>query len=398
MTYSTSGASFHSLEQDHPELTHAVVASDPVLRSLAQRLEAPHDGTVWIHHIELAERAKHLAEHLETALNAARSKAYASAFALTRTAIEHQVLDELLLLADRYKQRYTDVADVEFRRWTSELANGAKWAANVQSLERFGRGAVIIRRGHDVLDDEGTAVEQISPYLPILERHQPTLGPPSVQQLHFNGIGELHDQEQWARQNRDSYRSFLRWDSLLDNLVLNDLATEQERVTLEVHYRFLSSFTHATRHGFEIIDRATSLSRQFEPNEHHVSELVLLYLAVVASRELRAFCAFVDARGARIGIADRPLVDSIANDLDRVSQHLWYVGQSPLEYDRFVEANRKVWKSWDKTGPIPANRQLPETIDESDVGYYTDPLQRLYHLHVGGNEMTTGFSHRPVWP
>lgn len=53
-------------------------------------------------HYEFAERAGDLAAHLDAALTLADQALYASSLALIRTALEHQVLDELLLIATLY--------------------------------------------------------------------------------------------------------------------------------------------------------------------------------------------------------------------------------------------------------------------------------------------------------
>lgn len=384
-------------DEEHPGLVSAATEAIGLLRGLRESLEPSEGGAIWMHHYEFADRAGDLADHLDTALDAVTARRYPSAFALIRTAMEHQVLDRLLLLADRYRERFEKLSDDEFDRWQKERAAGAAWAADVEDLERRGQGAVVVRRGHDVRDASGAVVERISPYWPVVERHRPTLGPPSAQAEFFDGIGDLADHEKWARVNRDRYRDFLRWEAMLDNLVLNELIPEHERVRLEVHYRFLSAFTHATRHGYDTIGRSESAPSPFRPSSHHLSELALLYVAAIAATELKSFCEFVDRRRELIGFANRSEIGSLLDRLQLVGGHLWYVGQMPSEFDRFVEANKRVWQTWDTSGPIPADRQRPGDIPPHEIGYYTDPLDRLHQMHIGGNEMTTGFSHRPMW-
>ena len=382
---------------EHPYLVSLAGDGVAALRGLAEEVEASPGGSIWIHHNELIDSASDLAEHLDAALDALERRRYAPAFAAIRTCIEHHVLDRLLLLADRYRQRIVRVSDEEFERWTAERGAGAQWATNVEALERVGQGAAVVRRGHDVRDADGTIVEQLSPYWPVVGRHQPTLGPPSVQEQFFNGIGDLKDHETWARENRDLYRDFLRWESMVENLVLNGLIRDGERIRLDVHYRFLSTFAHPTKYGYDLLKRNRGATSSFRPGEHVLSELALLYVVAISRLELEAFVAFVNRRPNLLGLSDPTTMSMTIERLKSGSAHLWFLGDEPAAYDFFAEANKRAWKGWEKGTPIAGDRQRPASVPADEVGYYSDPLDRLNQLHFGGNEMTTGFSHGAMW-
>jgi hypothetical protein len=104
-------------------------------------------------HTEFADRSEDLAAHIRSALLLSESRLFSSALAVTRTALEHHLLDRLLLLADRYEETIgpDDITLIE--QWEREFADKrAPWTADVTSITRTsnGRALKVVRRGHAV--------------------------------------------------------------------------------------------------------------------------------------------------------------------------------------------------------------------------------------------------------
>jgi hypothetical protein len=78
--------------------------------------------------------------------------------------------------------------------------------------------------------------------------------------------------------------------------------------------------------------------------------------------------------------------------------YLWWPGGRPTAYDRVAEANHRAWRSFKpgegKGWPIAPD---PASLSDDDIGYYSDPLERLTKLHSGFREMTTGLGYVPPW-
>ena len=100
VTRQRAGEPVGNLSEEHGSLETLARRSVLALLEIRDSLTpATEQGSVWMQHFDFAERAGDLAEHLNAALTLADQALYASSLALVRTALEHQVLDELLLLA-----------------------------------------------------------------------------------------------------------------------------------------------------------------------------------------------------------------------------------------------------------------------------------------------------------
>lgn len=384
-----------TVREEHPQLTAAVDQVVACLRALPGALGSSDGKSVWGHHLEFAERATHLAAHLEAAVSLS-DRHPSSAFVVLRTAMEQACVDELLLLADRYRERIK-VEPAVFEALREEFDSGtADWSSNVVTFERAKGGAVLVRTGHSVVNNEGEVVEQVSPYYPVLEHHDALLGPPDSQADVAEAFADPDRLRDWARRNRGLYRNYLRWSAVVDNLVLNGRLHEQDAIRLEVHYRFLSAFVHATGTGYDLVNPGRTHSYARQHTWHLVTELTLVYACSAGISELRAFSEFADRR-PRVHLANRADVDAICDTVGELTSYLWYprIGR-PMPYDYVEEANRRAHQRRGE-GEWPRPEALPNSIPAAEVGYYHDPLKRLALLHTGGNEMSTGLGHAALW-
>lgn len=382
---------FPQLSAEHPTLAATAVRMLGVLRNWPALVKPAPGSGAWMHHIDFADRTEALERHLRSALLVADSGLHFSALALTRTALEHHLLDRLLLLADRYEEtiRPADLAHID--QWEADFAAGTEpWTHDVASITRTRdrRALKLVRNGHKVA--AGGVEEQISPYWAALEHYDAFLGHPDLQAAIARPFSSVEDLESWARRNQAVYGSFLKWSSMLWNLQLSGLVTAADVVPLQLHYVFLSAFAHSTTSRRD----GGALGRPGGPPIGHVlGELVLLYAIVIALAEARAWSTYIERRPQLLTPLDQPLQQQLV-DTGRTVDYFWFLGGSPQPFDFYEEANRRAHPLLMKgERPTPA----PATIPPAEVGYYSNPLDRLSRMHVGENEMTTGFRFSPAW-
>ncbi len=384
---------FPQLSAEHPTLTATAVRLLGVLRDWPAQVQPAPGGSVWMHHIDFAERTVALERHLRSALLVADAGYYFSALALTRTALEHHLLDRLLLLADRYEETIRPPDPAQIEQWEADFAAGTEpWTRDVASITRTkdGRALKLVRNGYDVASDAGTVEEQISPYWPALEHYDAFLGHPDLQAAIARPFNSVEDLESWARRNQAVYGSFLKWSSMLWNLQLSGLVTAADLVQLQLHYAFLSAFAHSTTNRRD----GGTLGRPGGPPVGHVlGELVLLYVIVIALAETRAWSSYRERRPQLLAPLDQSLQQQLAS-AGTIVDYLWFLGGSPQPFDFYEEANRRAHPLL-LNGERPAF--TPATIPSVEVGYYSNPVDRLSRMHIGENEMSTGFGFLPAW-
>lgn len=383
------------VSREHPRLYQFAQQGLELLRGVPSNLVPDAGGNVWLQHIEYAGRAVHLAGHLDAAVTLASESQFASSYTLLRTALEHCCLDELLLLADRYREKL-DVDDSTYEKLKSEYESGtASWAQSVISFERRDRHVAMVRSGHPIKGDDGILVEQLSPYHPVIEDHDAVLGPPDLQLQVAEAFSDPEQLREWARRNTSLYHRYLKWSAIVDNLELNGRLDEREGVQLAVHYQFLSAFVHATGTGYRLIDQTVALETP-DAHRHMLAELALLYVCSVAVIEIRAFCEFVNRR-PHIQFRNEDELDLFCFTATSETRYFWFprIG-APSGYDRVEEANRRANDGG--VGHPPFVSALPpDQIPADEVGYHRNPLKRLASLHFGAREITTGFGYGPLW-
>jgi hypothetical protein len=366
----------------------------PPLQNWRGQVVATPGSNTWLHHAEFAERTEQLAGHLNAILRLAEESRFASAMVIARTALEHHLIDRLLLLADRYVEivRPQEPADIE--QWERDWAAKTEpWTQDVAQVERVrgGKALRLVRLGHSVRDSNGIEQENISPYWVALDQHDAFLGRPATQLNLARPFDDPDESVKSARRNQAIYEAFLKWGSLRSNLELSDLTSPFDLLQLEVHYTFLSAFTHATKSGYEL-DRRSALPNS--PNAMHVfSELALLYVAVIAVAQIDTWVAYMKRRPQLLMKPSRAVLDR-ADRARAIIGYFWFLGGDPQSFDFYQEANRRA-RPVLLSGSAPT--VMPDLLHPSEVSYYANPFDRLRRLHVGEREIATGFAFAPMW-
>lgn len=379
-----------TIEDDHgtlPEHAERLVERLERLRSLFVPSRVGHHQ-----HTEFAERSALLAHQLRASLLLSNSGHYAPAFVAIRTALEHHLVDRLLFLANRYLQVYpvkkADVAAEESRLATLKRGPrpdiGRWWLDNgrmnvlvwgLYSTGSLGRGRTL------------------SPYYFVVDQYDPFTGrPKNVRQLAgaFMPIGQRRKR---AEESRSVWESLFKYEKLRRNLLLNHLLTSRQALQVDVHYAFLSAFTHSVKRAHDLA-YGRNIPSSARVSDHYSSELALLYVTTIASEELAVFGRMA-ARTPRLRLAGWDVVEDEIREARHAASHLWFLSGEPQLLDRINEVHTRLAR---RREPWVAPRIDPMTIPVDRVRYYANPLVRLVELHRGWKELTTGLESPPLFP
>ncbi|WP_433076622.1 hypothetical protein ACQP1P_32375 [Dactylosporangium sp. CA-052675] len=363
------------------------------LQTLSARLEHRNDTQHWQHTV-CADRAKGLALYLRAAVLSATADAYGPAFGTLRTCLEHVLVDHLVFSGERLIRIAENVDDATWSEWQRQRAAGERFA-DVVDWTRKGRTVEIVTPGIQAAQAAGEDSYTMSPHYFLLEQYHPYLGPPSAQDLFDDGLSDPEQLRTRAKQNDMLYRTYLSWSSIKKNLLINRFADDVTIKRIEVHYRFLSAFTHPLSHVTDILYGRNNFN--VPSYNHYSAELALLYVAAFAVQELRNFYDFTQRHPA-VDIADWATTrDRCDRVWDEIS-YLWYPGHRPHDYDRVHEANKQSFagvRAGDGAGPRPRD---PHSISDDEVSYYSDPMKRLVKMHTSFQELTTGIGFQSPWP
>jgi hypothetical protein len=355
-------------------------------------------GIQQMQHTEFAWRVRLLGMCLDSALRAVTAHEYPAALALLRTALEHEVFDELLFLASRHVQLIEDVSEEVWERWQTQRPEFLlEWKRLPKDRVRA------VWRGARVVDEKGELLYFLSVYYKWWKDYDPLVAPErDVSKLASGHPESPAARSAYSRTQREMWRDVLAWKNLKESLLLNELASETEIVQLDVHHRFLSAYAHPFTE--DITDRLYGRNslRRWPTEDHYAEELVLLYACTFAIDELRNF-ERMSQNEPRVDLDDWDSVRrEIATAEDQIG-HFWPPGRAPFSYDRAKEANQRVFdavaaqhEAGEPLAPPPAI--APGTIPDGEVRYYPDPLHRLVQLHSGFLEGTTGVSWSSPWP
>jgi len=367
----------------------------PMLRHLTGFRLRLQRGEVDFQHDLFAERAASLVLYIDAAVRLAAEDLYAPAFALLRTALEHQALDHLYFLSTRYKVVFRDVSEQRLAEWREQAARREPGTEDIITIERVGKKVEVVRSGpHFTGGPRGVDAPSLSRYFAVLDHFDPFEPAPRLQP-HLVGdfVSTIEDRKARAARHRERWNEDLAWRRLRENLALNDFYTETELVRWDLHHGFLSAFVHPTPRAMEAVygRNIPAVARRYD---HYASELIVLYAHTFTRLELEALDAMA-AREPRVGLAQwEEISDDIAAS-KWMMQHLWFPRGDPTMFDRVEEANRRGVVA---RRLVPMNERIhPGDIPAEEVRYYENPLKRLILMHAGINELT-GFAWQSPWP
>lgn len=375
----------------------ALMEKSHELADLLMKCEAllEHGDIHYWQHSLFAGRAASLGLYLRSAISLADQHAYPQAFAMLRSSLEHQVFDRLLFLADRYELLTDPVDDETWKRWeASRPPDLIEWTRRPNGRVRA------LWSGVRVDGSDGEEPGQIlSAYYKWLQDYDPFVA--TDRERMALGYPPDEEESRYVSVEREIWQTALAWQHLKANLKLNDLMVSRSIAQLDVHYRFLSAFVHP------VSERALDLAyprNTFGERplfDHYSEELTLLYACFIAADELRAFHS-MSTRPPRVALRGWQAIHKAVGETERLIAHGWFPGRPPFSYDRVAESNQRAFDSMQErmNAGRPYERpnvQLPDSLTDDAVRYYTNPLRRLVDLHMGFHEITTGLGWSSPW-
>lgn len=390
-----------AMAQEHGVL---LAAAETLLTELRDfRLRFRETRASYTIHADFADRALSLETYLSASLSLAIDGSYMPALAILRSALEHQLVDQLLFLARLYKREIIDMPRADFDAWHqdwksrkpgTETITRLRWAS--KATAPIGTAEVVRTGIHQQGGKTGRFARALSIYWLVLRDYDPFVGAPWDQRFLLREHGPLGVYAKLAEDQRRIYGD-LTWDEIKNNLRLNGLFSEKTLRQLGVHYRFLSACVHPWPAAADVVygrNRPRSRGRY----DHYASELVLLYMIEIAAAELTALGKMA-TRAPRLKLADWPSIGAEVKAAKAAVAHFWFPGDKPHEFDRVKEANGRLWhgrKGLPKTFP-PKHVIRPDQLRLDQIRYYRNPLRRLIEMHESTNEMM-GFSYVSPWP
>lgn len=345
-------AKFH---EEHKELIEAVYRLLSILERLNDWLVFP-DGIEYGHYRFFTARAISLTSYLRGALALAENDFYPPGFAIIRAAMEHQLIDRLEFLADRYIQK----VPMDEAQWDDFRKNIPD---RVIECERAENGIVTLHMGR-IPAGEGYS---FSPYLLLV-------------------FGEYISQEE----KKQAWRSYLRWESIKSNLLLNNLCSQEYCDQLDVHYRFLSSYTHPMHYdnwrdtySGKYSGKRFGIGQGYPRYNHYSSELILLYICYISMEEIKDFSKMTTLPPS-VAIRGWEDIEQSISSISSMIQYAWFPGMMSSdmvrEIDRYITAIRKIDEGKDRS--LRFSSITVHDINDDDILYYEDPLNRLKQLHM----------------
>ena len=347
--------------------------------------------------MDWGDRLVNLSNHLGAILELTTARRYPSAFVVTRTALEQHLIDRLVFLGSKVTQEYHPNRETPRERtealldeWKADDANPTvEWARIPGS-----RNYLLTYRGY-VLDSDPE--QTMSEYYFLDKRYDPFHGRAKHQRYLQRNFWTVDDHVEWADESAVLWRKRFNPSALIQNLVINDLVTDHDAMQIDIHFGFLSAFTHPTGAGYGIVQpRRSADAASPSGYDHYASELLLLYVIRLADLELTAF-----ERAFQRPPACSLEWDSVREHLERArpdADHFWFLGGTPHAYDRAVAANDRMFDASGGEAITQAERVDPDALDYDEIGYARNPLARIVQMHSGFREMTTGIAYVSPWP
>jgi hypothetical protein len=338
-----------------------------------------------------AERCRVLADHLRGVLALSAGHHYAAALALTRTALEHHLLDRLLFLANRTIQERTGLKPQDAPAEEARLAalkagtrpDILKWWYDAPTFTMN-----VLIRGVFKEGSMGRGAT-VSPYYFHVERYDPFTVNKKVAPRVASAFGSRTSAQKWAEESeREWYRHFT-FGRLRKSLDVNHLLRPRLGVQVDVHHAFLSAYVHGAQKAYDSV-YSRNIPSTVGAFHHYPSELALLYVVAIAAAELEMF-GRMSRRPPRLRLINWATVATEIAKAREASSYFWFLSGGPLMFDRIEEVHTRIPEA-----ALLGNRKWslvnPASLDVSRVRYYTNPLERLKKLHRSSREILTGLT------
>jgi hypothetical protein len=338
--------------------------------------------------MHFAQRCEVLSDQLRGVLDLSGRFRYAAALALTRTALEHHLIDRLVFLADRWVIEIpTKAENVEAEQARLAALKAAKRPDFVSwRYEKLPGVINLVVRGIYREGFVGRGMT-VSPYYFWVYDYDPFTVKKKAAPHVAMGFRDPEAELKWAKQSANAWDRLFALGRIRKNLDANRLLRPRLGVQVDVHYAFLSAFVHGVQKAYERV-YGHNIPNRLGTLNHYASELAFLYVVSIAAAELEIFGRMAK-REPRLELLDWPTVEAEIAEARTASSYFWFLSGEPNMYDRIQQVHsRKPILA----GGLPSRRLRvdPASLRPSRVKYYRDPLERIRQLHQSSAEMFSG--------
>jgi hypothetical protein len=378
-----------TVSDDHDDLpTHAEV----LLRRLDElsALFAPAE-VAYGQHMQFAQRCEVLSDHLKGVLDLSARYRYAAALAVTRTALEHHLVDRLMFLADRWVVEISVKAEnVEAEKARLSALKAGKRPEFMSWRYEKAQGVIdLVVRGFFM--DASVGRITVSPYYLWVYKYDPFAVKKRSAPHVAMGFRDPDAELKWAEESKDVWDRRFVLGALRKNLVANRLLRPRLGVQVDVHYAFLSAFVHGVQGAYERV-HGYNIPNRLGTFDHYASELALLYVVAIAAAELEMFGRMAK-REPRLELREWSAVEAEVAAARTASSYFWFLSGEPTMYDRIQQVHSRK-PILTRTGTSKRLRTDPASLNSARVKYYRNPFDRLVALHQTSMEMLTGHTFR----
>ena len=335
-------------------------------------------------HSDHAKRLHQLAHHLRAVLKLSESRHYASALVVVRSALEHHLMDRLILLANRHIVTYTKAKKNDAARWEADIRALQAKGSDISGWFWDQAGLNVVHRGlHSAKSKKGRG-QTISSWYFEADRFDPFVGPKKHAGRLARPFWEKRLMQQLADEQAVAWKYLFRHDAVMKALRVNRLLLGHT-IQADVHYAFLSGFAHPSKRGYEAIYGHNTPDRM-GMFDHYASELLLLYVIVLAAAEIEIYWRMA-RREPRLTLRGWDAVMAEVREAQAAASYFWFLSGGPEVFDRIDTVHTPPGNVRPKWGRPKVD---PSTITSTRVRYYRDPLGRLVKLHQSYQEMSTG--------
>jgi hypothetical protein len=335
-------------------------------------------------HNDYAQRAHQLADHLRAVLELSESRHYASALVVVRSALEHHLMDRLILLANRHIVTYTKAKKKDAARWEADIRALQAKGSDISGWFWDQAGLNVVHRGLHTAKSKKGRGQTMSLWYFEADRFDPFVAPKKHAGRLARPFWERRQLQQLADEQAAAWRFLFRHDAVMKALRVNRLLLGHT-IQVDVHYAFLSGFAHPSKRGYEAL-YGHNIPDRMGAFDHYASELLLLYVIVLAAAEIEVYGRMA-RRAPRLTLRGWDAVMGEVRDAQSAASCFWFLSGGPEMFDRIDTAHTppgNVRLKWGRPKVDPA------AIASARVRYYRDPLRRLVKLHQSYHEMSTG--------
>jgi len=323
---------------------------------------------------------------LDSILRLLNDGKYKECFILLRTVFETYLVFLLMLKGRRYREtkRFNIIPDPSSNKKDARDRTMEKWVKEWKCGDAKYKNIVAIDPAHD---DEGIYVtyeleglfeekdiemkgQLVTMYYFAFHEYNPNVH--YLASLPSISAGDLFPEisKERQREQKRLYHTYFYIDSVLRNLQINKLITDEQKDRIIVHYNFLSSFTHTTLKGLRAVkiggwNYVDFSEKRFDPI---LSELLLLYVVSLLQMYLSAILTFFKERKTGDWYIK---YETMVNQLNEANKDFWFIFNQPTEFDVKVSDEKKGWLKVEK-----------RLVDEDVVLYYDDPIDRLSRIRL----------------